>query len=306
MTIFEIREKIRRRDHLESKQKVLRAREQELSESERLLKAIWSREQAEADRLEQGGLAAFFYTLTGKKEERLDKEKREAYEAYVRYSTVQAELLDVQRELGGISEELRGLTDLENRLERAVEEKNRWLKANDPKAQEKILALEERISDLRARQKEIKEALQAGMEAKRRIGEVQKQLSSAENWGMLDMAGGGLWVTMAKHSRLDEAEQGISRLQQALGRFRTELADIAFSADIQVEIGGFLRFADYFWDNIFVDWHVQGKIQKAGEQVRQVSGQVDQVYQQVLALDRENETALCRAEQELTEIAEHG
>ena len=37
--------------------------------------------------------------------------------------------------------------------------------------------------------------------------------------------------------------------------------------DIQMEIGTFLTFADFFFDGIIADWMVQNKIQEAREQV---------------------------------------
>lgn len=52
-------------------------------------------------------------------------------------------------------------------------------------------------------------------------------------------------------------------LQSQLRAFRTELADVTISADFQVNIDGFLRFADYVFDGIFADWAVLDRINQA-------------------------------------------
>ena len=68
--------------------------------------------------------------------------------------------------------------------------------------------------------------------------------------------------------------------------------DIDFHEDIQVQIDGFLRFADYFWDGIFSDWMVQGKIHDSQNQVGQVMGKVDSIMMKLQNMSRETEQKL--------------
>ena len=51
----------------------------------RELKKIKIDEQADVDRLEGRSLTSFFYNVIGKMDERLDKERQEAYAARVKY-----------------------------------------------------------------------------------------------------------------------------------------------------------------------------------------------------------------------------
>lgn len=71
-------------------------------------------------------------------------------------------------------------------------------------------------------------------------------LSSAKDWSTWDLLGGGLVSDMMKYDRLDKVQNNIKELQHALRSFRTELADLKgrISADISVEMGSFLQFAD--------------------------------------------------------------
>ena len=88
------------------------------------------------------------------------------------------------------------------------------------------------------------------------------------------MFGGGLISDMAKYSHLDDAQRQINGLQRSLSRFRTELADVDIRTGIQIEVDSFLRFADYFFDNIFTDWAVLDRIRSTQSQVHEVDGSV--------------------------------
>ena len=64
----------------------------------------------------------------------------------------------------------------------------------------------------------------------------------------------------------------MERLQSQLRRFKTELADVGgIGADVRVNVDGFLRFADYFFDGIFVDFAVMDHISNSAEQVQAVT-----------------------------------
>ena len=125
--------------------------------------------------------------------------------------------------------------------------------------------------------KELQEAIWAGNSAKITADKVLNSLNSAEGWGTWDLLGGGLLADMAKHSHLDEAQSAIEHLQSQLRQFKTELADVTVNADFQVNIDGFLRFADYFFDGLFADWAVMDKISQAKNQVYSTKSQIDNV-----------------------------
>ena len=45
--------------------------------------------------------------------------------------------------------------------------------------------------------------------------------------------------------------------------------------DVQVNVDGFLRFADYFFDGIFADWAVMDRISQSQSQTLSVKGQIE-------------------------------
>lgn len=133
-------------------------------------------------------------------------------------------------------------------------------------------------------QKEIKEAIDAADSALYYLRKAEDALNSAGNWGLADMFGGGLITTFVKHSKMDEAEQSIEQARNALQSFSKELRDIDQHMDTYIQVDEFLRFADYFFDNIITDWMVQSKIETAKTQVQQVSGQVSRIRGQLRSM----------------------
>ena len=116
-------------------------------------------------------------------------------------------------------------------------------------------------------QKEIEEAIAAGERVLLSLNEAKEALLSAGNWGLFDMLGGGLIATFAKHKKIDKANAEIEDAKRDMKVFERELQDVQQSIDVDLNIGDFLTFADYWLDGLIVDWMVQSKINKAREQV---------------------------------------
>jgi hypothetical protein len=131
-------------------------------------------------------------------------------------------------------------------------------------------------------QKELNEAITAADNALYCLNSANKYLSSAGNWGIVDILGGGFFSTLVKHSKIDDAKREIENAKYALAQFTKELRDIGANNFINIEIGGFLTFADYFFDGLVADWLVQSKIRDAQNQVNQAIAQVNTIKNQLL------------------------
>ena len=272
-----LQEKISRSRQLSSMLKELRGQRDTIAARVRELEAIKVDEQADVDRLEGRSLASFFYNVIGKMDERLNKEREEAYAARVKYDAAARELEAIDGDIQRCESELSGLRGCEREYEATLREKANAVKSAGGARAEEILKLEERHAYLESQKKELREAISAGNSARSTAESVLSSLDSAEGWGTWDLLGGGLLADMAKHSHLDEAQGAIERLQSQLRRFKTELADVTIHADMQVNVDGFLRFADYFFDGLFADWAVMDKISQSQSQVQSTKSQIDSV-----------------------------
>ena len=183
------------------------------------------------------------------------------------------------------------------RYEALLEEKRALLKGEDPALARRILELEEALSAARAFLKEVDEALSAGAAAAAALSRADRELGSAEGWGLFDMMGGGLIATAVKHSHIQGAREAAGEAQVLLSRFRTELSDVQTAARLQVDVGELATFCDYVFDGFFTDWVVQSRIRGAQAGVGSTAGEVEGL----LAGLREERAAALRRQEELEE-----
>ena len=257
-------------------QRILR---DETEKNERLREQFAS-EESDVKKLEGLSLTHIFYSVLGTKDTKLRTEKQELLAAQLKYDESLGTVEEMQEEVERLREQLVPFVQVDAEYDRLIREKDQFLRdANDDKA-EKLSELSERLADLNADGKELAEAIEAGEAAMTSLEKVRSDLRSASNWGTLDMFGGGLLSTMAKHSKIDSAKQHAHRTQQRLRRFQEELVDAGQRLHVSLEIGEFSKFADYFFDNLITDWLAQSKIKTASSScattASKVTGAVDE------------------------------
>ena len=101
-------------------------------------------------------------------------------------------------------------------------------------------------------EKEKREAIEAGQRALNNLHTARENLNSAKNWGLVDMFGGGFFTTMMKQSRMDQAKRNMDLAKLALRNFSKELKDVNIACNLNLDMGDFLTFADYFFDGLHI------------------------------------------------------
>lgn len=115
--------------------------------------------------------------------------------------------------------------------------------------------------------REMQEAITAGEKALDSLFGARERLKSARGFGMFDLLGGGFFTDLLKHNKMNEAVRCMEEAKENLKIFQRELSDLCLSVDLRMEVGGFLSFADFFFDGLVADYLVQSKIASAREQV---------------------------------------
>ena len=103
----------------------------------------------------------------------------------------------------------------------------------------------------RLMKQELQQAEAAGEKALESLYILRDTLNSAKNWGLLDLFGGGAFTGFIKDLEI----------------FQRELKDVPVSLDLRMEIGSFLSFADFFFDDPVSDYLVYSRIQNTREDV---------------------------------------
>lgn len=126
---------------------------------------------------------------------------------------------------------------------------------------------------------EIQEAIMAGQETRQNLCHALTHLEKAQDWGIIDLLGGGLISTMLQQDKVDDAADYMDAASESLARFRAELGDINMDLDPAVELGDFLSAADYLFDNIFSDCIIQEEIDDASDRVEDAIYQIDHILE---------------------------
>ena len=102
------------------------------------------------------------------------------------------------------------------------------------------------------------------------LDDAERQLSSARNWGFLDVLGGGLLVDLIKHSKLRNAQITMEHVNNIMQQLQQVLGSISIPGDYRMQIGGFATFADFFFDSGIVDVYMTAKIMNSLSEVRRL------------------------------------
>ncbi|MBM7837971.1 chromosome segregation ATPase [Alkalihalobacillus xiaoxiensis] len=231
------------------------------------LKSVLEDEKKGLSQLESLSFRNVLVTISGRKLERVDEHTQKIASAKLKYDENRQTIDDLQMEISRYDEEIAKIGNLEKQLEGIFLEKRELIKIERKEVHAELLLLTDEQTRLELQENELKEAIAAGENAKSALSITLDALDSAKGWSTWDMFGGGVISTAIKHSHLDDAEKHVHRAQRALRHFEDELKDVNQFTDHTIAIGGFMTFADYFFDGFVVDWMVHGKITDSIKQV---------------------------------------
>lgn len=231
-------------------------------------------EQSDVDRMESGGISSFVYSILGRQEEKLEKERREARQAHEQYQAALNTLQDLHRQRERISDSISQLGDLQRKYQQLYDaERQRILQSSSPNSQ-RLRDVEEDGRQLRSLEQELIEAQDAGDAVMDQINRIRKSLSSASTWGTVDLFTDGFFADMAKYSHMDDAQAEMQELNRLLRRFSKELQDVDTHAHLSADIGSGMRFADFFLDGFFTDAMALSRIDRVKNQLEDIASQV--------------------------------
>ena len=294
--IRRLRSEIARAGQLKIRLESLYRQRKELGEREAELRSRRVEEQDDVDRLEGRSLARYFYTLLGSLDEKLDAERAGARAAAVEHDAVLAELEDVNAAVGEAEGELAGLSGCEERYDKAVSAKAEYLKKSGSPLADRLRGIEKRAAYNERQTRETDEAIRAGEAACAAAERVVKSLSSASTWSTIDIFSDSFLADVVKYGRIDDAQRAMEQLRIALRRFGTELADVG--GRLETGMGDLLTFADIFFDNIFTDFAVSSRINRALYEAREVEERGQRSLSSLHALRGRLETEAAELEKE--------
>ena len=267
------------------------ARERAVQARERL-----ADETADVQALESFSPTRILAALRGSRDTDLDRERAEQQAAEYAVARADSLMLAAHDEVRRAEAELRTLGDVAGRRRDAMAAMDEWLRSSGSPAGAELTRLAEQSAAAHAERVEVREALEAGAAAAQTLAAVQQVLGSADGWATYDtFFGGGMLTDMMKYDRMDQAQQLLHHADQAVRRLSRELADVGMQPVVAgLQVDGFTRAFDVFFDNIFTDWSVKSRIGGAARQTAAAAGTVAEVRRRLAARDQQLAADLAR------------
>lgn len=298
----EVQQKIYRLNKIDSILEGLRSDEADLKHKVYELKTVLDKENLDVEKLDSTNIVSIFYSITGKLEDKKEKEQREALSAKLKHDQANYDLYSIQTEISKLLVEKENYMNCRDEFNSLYAQKKELLIRSDASSANKILEITKKIDESKRNLKELREAVSAGSSAVYSLDSALDSLGSAQGWGTWDLLGGGLIADLAKHSHIDNAMSEVEQAHHNLRRFKSELADVRINYDIRFETDGFGKFADFFFDGLIADWYMQSKINNSYESVSNVKNQVTSTIYKLQQMESQEEQYLKKLENELKSI----
>jgi hypothetical protein len=300
--IIEIQGELRKKDKY---QKQLADYERELEVIEKTLSQLrvtFEAEKEDVEKLEGLSLTNLFALLSGTKDEKLAKEKEEMIAERHKLEEAAKTKMEIEDAMLEIRNKLYNLKDTEYKFHRLLMQKENMVKTSSSPYAARVLELSEQEGNLKAYMTELDEAITAGERVESALIQAMDSLKKAENWGTWDMFGGGTISGVVKHQHIDQSEAYLHQAQTSMRQFQKELLDVQEQANLEINISGMLKFADFFFDGFIADYMVQGKITGSLDQTKSHYDKVHDLLRKLRDQLEEEETELGNIQKEKQEI----
>ena len=173
-------EKAKRRRRIKDELIPLREQRTALEQVVKELELKREKEQKDVERLEKAGVRSFFYALTGKKEEKLEKERIEAEMAQKAYKEAFLKLGNLDRKIELAETEWKNLETYEEKFSKFLEGKRKQLSGVGTLVEQNVIEAERRRSALCIQEKAILDLEEQSQSLLEQAEQLQRTLIEAE------------------------------------------------------------------------------------------------------------------------------
>ena len=215
-TMEDLRRQMEEKRELQYQMRSLRERRSTLFAEVSRLDNIRLKEQADVTRLERKSLTGLLHRVTGKLEERREREQQEADAAAAAHGTALREMQEIDGQIDRILNRLEDLRDVEYRYSKAEQEHKNALKAAGGSLAKEIEDVERSLAAVKAQQEENRRILGQIEMCISGVAEVLGQRKTTDAFSTADILGGGILTTALKLEQMDDEEAAFQHLQQRM------------------------------------------------------------------------------------------
>lgn len=231
-----LRDQISRKTQLEDLTAQWRGQLLELSQQTQTLHAEMLSEQNDVHKLEAGGIGTVIHKLTGRMEEKLDKERQEAQTASNAYQASASDLEQLQTKLTEAETELENLQDCQSQYIQLMLEQIQQLESmvENPENAGQLEVLKIQLQ-LQRRRKSLREALLESSEAARAAGKNLDYLKNLKESPELH------FDKPENEDSLQKSEDLAHLLLEELTDLQAKLAQMGIDPEPHISVGQYLK-----------------------------------------------------------------
>ncbi len=255
--------------------------------------------------LETLTLKSIWYDLLNKKFSELEREQAEYYQAKIQFESQQNKVDNISLEIKSYEAQVFDLETIKIQYEGLIQEKVKLLKANNHPQLVDIFSKQEELVKIDAYKNEIQEAILAAENVLTIIPKAVKELKDAKDYATWDMIGGGTMATYLKRQKMNRAKLGIVEINYTLDKLKRELKDLKpdlFPSEIKFNTSW--EFADYFFDNIFVDMKIRERIVDAYNAILSLHKEIILLKEKLISEKKSQQSLYKERERELMKLIE--
>lgn len=268
--INQIKEQVAEKKVLEEKldnlDKEISMYECELRDLEEML----NKELHDVEKLKKVSLSSIICIIMRNKDEKIEKEY---LIAKLKHDDCFSRITSAKNSKLRIEDRLSSLENCENRYAELLDTKLALINIyGDENEKNRIINMEKELDNRFKELKEMEESIESGNILYEEIAYTKEILQSAKNWGTIDLLGGDFISSIAKHEKVDQAQNQFIRISNLLSNFNKELKDINIDS---LNFSNTMKTFDIFFDNIFTDISVNSQISNSYEDICKLQRDVD-------------------------------
>ena len=261
---------------------------EEYKQLDRLYKKL-QKEFRDVEELEKLSMKGLFHNVLGNKDKQLEKERQEYLQASLKYNEAKntIDLLEYEKKV--LDDQVKNKAALEIEVQKLMKMREKELVAQAGSKGQEILQIILRVDQIEDRIDALRACHQNGQRIVQLLQNMEAHLQKAQNWGQWDMMG-DRHSGHYKSNAIDKARDLAYHVKNLIRRYEKDIYQLFgntghLGLDLQLE--GFNRFTDVFFDNLISDWIIQQKIRHATSNVSAVHDRLVRVQQNLKSDEQE-------------------
>jgi len=240
----------------------------------------FEKESLDVEKLKAENLSTMLLRIFGKYDDKLDYETEEMLLAKADYDKAVERVNELKQQHNELGSRIAKLKKDKPLYESELRKREAFIRNNmTNETSVKYMELEKEQKLLLQQIIETDEAIRAANKAMHTAERGMQYLESAEKWATYDVwFKSGIIGHMSKYGNIDNAESEFHKLSSQLKDLQKELRDVEMMEISEISrIDSTTRAIDFWFDNIFTDLKVRGKIRSDIDQVNNLLGKLRRI-----------------------------